>query len=117
MGIQYNGSNSLTINYHHLSLFNYYFFKMPVNRGQNTFRFEHPIEYKNFSKMARFKDWSPLFEATSAKMKENPSYQHKDKIIMEKLGDMDLQVASPHVLAQDSFKEGIILKKLFGSKF
>ena len=90
---------------------------MPAEtRGQNFSRFDCPIEYKNFSEFTRFKDWNLLFEAITRKFDENASYIHKDKIIMEKLYDMDLQVASPQMLAQDSFKEGVILKKLFGSK-
>ena len=90
---------------------------MPAEtKEQNFSRFDYPIEYKNFSEFTRFKDWNLLFEAITRKFDENASYIHKDKIIMEKLCDMDLQVASPQMLAQESFKEGVILKKLFGSK-
>ena len=92
---------------------------MPLIGGLSFYLFDQPIEYKSFSDMARFMDWNPLFKATTGtagKFDEKSSYQHQDKIIMEKLCEIDLQVGSPKMLAQKPFKDGIILKKLFWSK-
>merc|ERR1712243_21412 len=112
------GSEHIAVDFttHKLFFFLINITKMSATKGQNFSRFDYPIEYKNFSEIVRFKDWNSLVETTKNSEEVMSTYQHKDKIIMEKLCSMDLQVASPQVLAQNPYKDGNIMKKLFGSK-